>query len=406
MTFSRQQQHLLIVPLLIVTFEILTYLSMDLYLPALPLLTHTFDVPSTWIKATITLWFLGSASMQLFVGPLTDRIGCRAVLIMGCIVFAIGSLLCYASTSIIWFLLGRLLQGIIVCFVVVAGYTFIHAALEHKQAVKTVAWMNAVTIASPAGGPLLGGFIVHVSAWQNNFLILLIGSLILLIGLILWLPKTSSASEAAKPPSLKRIIKNYGQIIKAPQFLMPTLVICILFAVMIIWITAAPFLIIDQFHYSPLAFGCLQALVFVSLIAGTRLMHTLIEYMSDYPVIVIGCLIGLVGSIVVTLAALLTTGQLSIIIAGMILISFGFGVANSNLQRLAVDSVSHPMGQRMAVFFSAFSWAGVAGSQLTSAVYTGHILPLGLSMLVLMIIACAGLWDRRWFTPSQQQGGS
>lgn len=397
------RQHLLIAPLLIVTFEIITYLSMDMYLPALPFLSHAFNVPTTWIKATITLWFLGSASMQLFVGPLTDRLGSRTVLISGCIIFAVGSLFCYSALGIGWFLLGRLLQGIIVCFVVVAGYTFIHAALEHKQAVKTVAWMNAVTIAAPAGGPLIGGLIIHISAWQNIFLVLFVASLILLGGLISWLPKADHTATEGKPPGLGQILINYAQIIRTPNFLSPTLILCILFATMIIWITAAPFLIIDHFNYSPLIFGCLQATVFISLMLGARVMHTLYNYLGDYPIIVIGCLTSLVGSILVPLAALFNTGQLIIIISGMMLIAFGFGVANSNLQRLAVESVSHPMGQRMAVFFSAFSWAGVAGSQVTSMVYSGHILPLGIAMLILMIIASLGLVGKKWLINQHQQ---
>lgn len=399
MTLSKQ--HLVIAPLLIVTFEILTYLSMDMYLPALPYLSHAFSVPTTWIKATITLWFLGSASMQLFVGPLTDRLGSRTVLISGAIIFAVGTLLCYSAIAISWFLLGRLLQGVIVCFVVVAGYTFIHAALDHKQAVKTVAWMNAVTIAAPAGGPLIGGLIIHISAWQNIFLALFVASLLLLSCLITWLPKADHTASADKPPSLGRILCNYGQIVRTPHFLSPTLILCILFAGMIIWITAAPFLIIDRFNYSPLIFGCLQATVFISLMIGTRLMHTLYKYLDDYPIIVIGCLASLAGSLLVTLSALFTDGQLIIIIAGMMLIAFGFGVANSNLQRLAVESVSHPMGQRMAVFFSAFSWAGVAGSQVTAMVYSGHILPLGLAMLALMVVANLGLLGKKWLVYKQ-----
>lgn len=403
MTLSRQ--HLLIVPLLIVTFEIITYLSMDMYLPALPYLTHAFNVPTTWVKATITLWFLGSASVQLFVGPLTDRVGSRTVLISGCVIFTLGSLLCYSALGIGWFLLGRLLQGVIVCFVVVAGYTFIHAALEHKQAVKTVAWMNAVTIAAPAGGPLLGGLIIHISAWQNIFLILFAASLVLLGGLIMWLPKTVQ-SHPNQPTNLTQILKNYGRIVRTPHFLLPTLVLCILFATMIIWITAAPFLIIERFGYSPMIFGCLQACVFISLIIGTRVMHMLYDHLSDYPIIVLGCLISLLGSCVVTSATLFGDKQLAIIITGMMFIAFGFGIANSNLQRLAVESVHHPMGQRMAVFFSAFSWAGVAGSQVTSAVYNGKILPLGLAMLILMAIASIGLIGKQWLIhphPTQQE---
>ena len=56
-------------------------LSIDMGLPALPLVAAEFGASSTEVALTLSLFMLGFGSAQLVIGPLSDRIGRRPVLL-------------------------------------------------------------------------------------------------------------------------------------------------------------------------------------------------------------------------------------------------------------------------------------------------------------------------------------
>ena len=58
---------LTIFPLLLVFYEITTYLSNDMYLPALPSIMHDLFTTHSLTQLTITTWALGASSIQLFM---------------------------------------------------------------------------------------------------------------------------------------------------------------------------------------------------------------------------------------------------------------------------------------------------------------------------------------------------
>jgi DHA1 family bicyclomycin/chloramphenicol resistance-like MFS transporter len=62
-------------------------LSIDLYLPALPALTADLRASEAAGQLSLSLCMVGLALGQLFVGPLTDRVGRRVPLLVGVALF-------------------------------------------------------------------------------------------------------------------------------------------------------------------------------------------------------------------------------------------------------------------------------------------------------------------------------
>jgi len=46
-----------------------------MYLPALPDIVKYFNTTNSLGQLSITLWFLGTAALFMFMGPLSDRYG-------------------------------------------------------------------------------------------------------------------------------------------------------------------------------------------------------------------------------------------------------------------------------------------------------------------------------------------
>ena len=65
----------------------------------------------TWIGVALGIYGLTQAALQIPYGWASDRIGRKPMLYVGLLIFAIGSFVCAASTSVGGIVLGRVLQG-------------------------------------------------------------------------------------------------------------------------------------------------------------------------------------------------------------------------------------------------------------------------------------------------------
>lgn len=196
---------------------------------------HTSD---HLIQLTLTVFFLGNATMQLILGPLADRYGYRPVLFGGGIVFVITTLMCGTSTHVYPLLIARFFQGSAVTSMVIAGYATIHALYDQKRAIKTLAWMNSITVLAPALGPLFGAIILLMGSWHWIFFILALWAILALIALHRYMLEISEKTTAISP---KKIMHQYYDAFTTWSFMRPTLCLTLLFAAMIVWIAAGSF---------------------------------------------------------------------------------------------------------------------------------------------------------------------
>src|SRR5438132_12391924 len=72
----------------------------DIYLPALPALTHDLHGTTSQGQWTLAAYFIGLGSGQLVYGPWADRIGRRPVMLFGAALYLVATLGCAMATSI------------------------------------------------------------------------------------------------------------------------------------------------------------------------------------------------------------------------------------------------------------------------------------------------------------------
>jgi Bcr/CflA subfamily drug resistance transporter len=377
---------LIIFPLLLVLYEMAAYLSNDLYLPALPSIMQDLQISSELAQMTLTAWLLGSASMQLILGPLSDRLGRRPVLLYGGIVFILASLGCAMANNITLMLIARFFQGAVVCSLVVAGYASIHELLNSEQAIKTLAWMGGVAVLAPAFGPLLGGILLLFHGWRFLFFILVIWGAIILLALKHWMPE-SLPVEKRQPLHFKRVFKDYVAIIHCREFIVNMGVYCLIFAAIIAWIVTGPLLVIRDFHLTPIWFGITQALLFGSYILGTHIIKYSIRLAGVGGTLKLALGIVFIGALLAVIFAILRPHNLFMFIYALMFFELGAGMALAPLNRLAIEAAPQPMGVRVAVFYFTMGWFGVIGSVLASIFYNTRL--DSLAWLILILTICA-----------------
>ena len=86
-------------------------LATDMYLPSFPEMASEFSTTASAVQLTLTAFMFGLAVGQLVIGPLSDRVGRRPLMLAGTFVFVLASAACALAPSIEILTLSRLAQG-------------------------------------------------------------------------------------------------------------------------------------------------------------------------------------------------------------------------------------------------------------------------------------------------------
>jgi Bcr/CflA subfamily drug resistance transporter len=383
------KKQILMFPFILVFLEIVTFLSTDMYLPALPRIATDFNITEEQAQYTQALWFMGSMSMQLFLGPLSERYGRKAVLSTGIIIFILTSAICALTNDITIFSWARFFQGTTVCAVIVAGYATIHEIYSGKQAVQILAIMGSVTILAPALGPFCGAVIIEFSSWQNIFSLLAGAATLGLLGLYIFMPKQSVDSigklDAVK---LVDIWVNYKNIVSNKIFMCLALLNGMLIINFFMWLVESPFIIIKQYNKSEVYFGLAQLFVFSGYICGAQLAKKLVDKITAKQICTLG--LSIVGSSLILLIIFSYFDfSITLNIVAMVGVALGSASLSGLLNRMAIESAREPMAQRVAIYSLIISLAACVGSYFVTLIDDMSFYNISLLMFGCYFIALA-----------------
>jgi Bcr/CflA subfamily drug resistance transporter len=364
-------------------YYIVVFLSLDMYLPALPTISRELGLTDDMAQYTITLWFLGSASFQLVLGPLSDYYGRKKVFILGIMVFVLSSLVIASSPSYNTILIARFFQGATVCSTMVAGSSTVHSIFSGRRAVQVLAVLSSITILAPSLGPLLGAYVVKYYSWQCIFFILAFcGSVGLFVHAVI-MPDTKDENANL---NIKLIFSAYADILMNKQFLLFVLANSLLISVFFMWIVESPFIIIKSLNLGELYFGYVQMPIFGAFILGGQITRYFSEKHDVSKIVCSGMLLSLLGGVFFMLFAWLEFNIL-FCVAAMTLMSVGVSMTCGPLNRYAILASDGPIGSKVALTSAATSLFGVVASFVVTMVNDMSFFNIAVPILVAVVLA-------------------
>ncbi len=332
----------LLFPLCLVLYEFATYIGNDMIQPGMLEVVQNFNVGEEWVPTSMTAYLAGGMFLQWLLGPLSDRIGRRPVMLTGVIYFAVTCLAILLAQTIEQFTLMRFLQGVSLCFIGAVGYAAIQESFEEAVCIKITALMANVALIAPLLGPLAGAALIHVAPWQTMFVLFAVLAIIAFFGL--WKAMPETAPRRGEKLSLRSIAQDYKQVLSDRHFLCGAIATGFAGLPLLAWIAQSPVIIITGEKLGTYEYGLLQIPVFAGLILGNFTLARIAGRVPTRLLIVRGAwpiLAGLTISAVMTL--LWSSHAYLWMVAGLSLYAFGLGIANASLFRLTL--FSNPMSK-------------------------------------------------------------
>ena len=143
-------------------------LTLNMFLPSLANIAADLDTSYAKVSLAVAGYLAVTAVIQLIVGPLSDRIGRRPVLLGAIVIFTFASLGSALTTNIWVFLAFRVFQG-----GMIAGYALSLAIVRdtdsERKAVGLIGYISMAMAVAPMLGPMLGGVLDTAFGWRANF---------------------------------------------------------------------------------------------------------------------------------------------------------------------------------------------------------------------------------------------
>ena len=354
----------------------MTALSIDVMLPALPMIIDEYGVADVnQQQLVVTLYVLGFGAGQLFYGPLSDRFGRKTVLGFGLMLYAAASFWCMMATSFEGLLAARFLQGVANAAPRVIAVAVVRDTYGGRRMAEVMSFVMIVFIIVPAIAPAIGSGILLLGDWHAIFGFLGLVSVAILAWTTLRLAETRPR-EMREPLSVRWLAAAFRQTLTTRQTLGYTLAVGSVFGGMMSYINSAQQIFAETYDAGasfPLLFGVVAGALAVSAVINSRLVMRLGMRRMGHT-----ALVGFVAVAVVHLALEALAGPLPIglFVALMMAQLFCFGFIMPNLNALAME----PMG-RIAGTASSFVGAVTTGlaaflGWIVGQAFDGTALPL------------------------------
>ena len=380
---------------LLAALSMLGPFSVDAYLPAFPAIQASLNATGLEVQQTLTAYMLAFAVMSLWHGALSDAFGRRNVVLVGLIVFAVGTLGCASAHSVHYLWIFRIMQGVSAGAGVVVGRAIIRDLYSDAPAARLLSMVTMIFSIAPAIAPVLGGWVVAAFDWRSIFLGLLGFSVIL--WWVCWqhLPETMPA-ERRQPFNPRFLARSYSDIFSSVLFQMKSGIVAFNFGGMFLFIAGAPVLLPVHLHLGPSDFAWLFVPAVSGIFLGALAANRLAGKMTFSRQIAIGyalMLAAVTGS--VAYHAVLPPA-LPWTVLPMFFYNFGSSIINPSATLLALDLFPHIRGTVASCqsFVTTLMGALVAGIIAPALTHSVLAMALGQAAFALASLAC-------WMTSRQ-----
>ncbi|WP_114961380.1 multidrug effflux MFS transporter [Tritonibacter mobilis] len=191
----------------------LSALGMNIFQPSLPGMAAYFGVEYRLIALSVPLYLAASTVIQIVVGPISDKMGRRPVMMASLVLFLLATLGCIFATTAEGFLAFRMAQAVVATCMVLSRAA-VRDMYEGPKAASMIGYVTMGMTVVPMMGPALGGILDQAFGWHANFWLLFAAAAVTLM--IFYADFGETATASGKP--LIAQFREYPALLRSPRF--------------------------------------------------------------------------------------------------------------------------------------------------------------------------------------------
>ncbi len=313
-------------------------LSTDMYLPALPSVSHDLGVTMSLTQITLTACILGLSLGQVIAGPISDARGRRRPLLIGIAVFALASLLCLVAPSMVVLTILRFAQGLAGAAGIVIALAMARDLYAGIALARCISLLMMVNFLAPIVAPVLGGQLLRFYSWRGIFVTLALISVVFLLASVFGLGETLP-SDRRQSGGIAATFRAFRELLADRRFVGFALSSGFAFAAGIVYISVSPFVLETIYGLLPQVFSLLFGINALGLALMAQVSARLVGRVSPHRLLTWGVAAIAIAGTALLVVVLSGIGLLGILPSFFVLTaSLGFIAPNATALALATTN--------------------------------------------------------------------
>ncbi|MBY6067004.1 multidrug effflux MFS transporter [Leisingera aquaemixtae] len=354
----------------------LSALGMNLHLPSLAGMAEYYAVDYRVMQLSVALYLAGNAVVQIFVGPISDQMGRRPVILGSIVLFLLATLGCIYAPTAELFLMFRVAQTAVAATMVLSRAA-VRDMYDTNEAASMIGYVTMGMAVVPMIGPAIGGFLDQWMGWTANFwLLFLVGAATLLIT---FTDFGETAHKSGK--TLVAQFREYPELLRSPRFWGYSLSSGLSSGAFFAYLGGAPFVGTEVYGLSTAELGVWFSAPAVGYFAGNFVSGRYSTRLGVNRMVLWGCVINGGGVLLSLLVAVAGADSVFTFFGLMCFVGLGNGMAIPNATAGAISVRPHLAGTA-----SGLSGAIMIGAGAALSAFAGMLLVPGSTAVPLLAI--------------------
>ncbi|MEM8820380.1 MAG: multidrug effflux MFS transporter [Pseudomonadota bacterium] len=365
-------------------------LTLNMFLPSLAGIAADFEASYGTVSLAVAGYLAVTAVVQLVVGPLSDRLGRRPVLLGAIAIYMAASLACALAEDLYVFLAFRMLQA-----AMISGYALSQAIVrdttEPRQAAGLIGYISMAMALAPMLGPMLGGVLDTMFGWRANFWFYAGSGAVLLT--LCWF----DLGETRRPAPKTGLEERPGilQVARIPAFWAPALCTAFSTGAFYTFLAGAPLVAVSVFEVTTATLGIYVGSITGGFLTGSFIAGKLAPRYSLPTMMIAGRLVacfGLAVGLALVLAGIVSPPTF---FGATIFVGLGNGLTMPSSNAAAMSAVPHLAGTAAGLNGALTVTGGALLTSLAGNVLTPSNAP-ELLLTLMLLASFAGLLSAVW----------
>lgn len=361
-------------------------LTIDMYVPGFPEMGAALHTGGSAVQLTMTAFLVGLVVGQIVIGPVSDGLGRRGLLVGGGVAYILCSVACALAPAIGVLIAARFLQGAAAAAGMVLARAVITDRFHGPDIPRYFALLSQILGVAPVAAPVLGGALLSISTWRAVFVALGCIGVLLLIGVLAKVPE-SLPPEHRHRGGLAGTFHAMGRLVRDRPFMGCALVLGLASAALFGYVGGSSF-VFERIHgVSPGTYSLIFATNAVGMLTAGTVFARLAHRVRLNTILTGAVAVSAVGALGQVLLTALLGESLVLTWITLFVVLWGIGAIFPAVMSLGQNLGRATPGAASALLGALQFILGALATPLVGLFGERSSLPMALVMLVALALA-------------------